>query len=390
MLSGTDVVCMASIDWAFNWQVVQEVPLALARAGNRVLFVENTGVRRPALRDVPRLRARLGNWRRGLRRVGDGLEVLAPLLLPLPYLPWAARLNTRLLLRHVRRWRGQSARPLIVVTFLPTPLVRRLVRTLRPALGVYYCIDRLAESSPGAARLRRCEEEFFAEADLVLTATSGLREMAAPWAARLELLACGVRAEEFAQARAAAPSTAAPWEGIPGPIVGFTGSVRSELDLPLLRAVAELAPELSFVLIGPALADVRDLAARPNVRLLGPVTHAEVVQAMAHFDVGVLPYVRNAYTAHLMPEKTNEYLAAGLPIVATPLPELRLLAAQYPGVVAFAEEAPAFVTALRAALATSREPVAMGRRMAIAAGYDWSVQMAKMSGWMEALLASRS
>ena len=64
MLHGTNIVCLSSIDWAFNWQLPQEVASAFAAGGNRVLFVENTGVRRPTLKDASRLRARFRNWRR--------------------------------------------------------------------------------------------------------------------------------------------------------------------------------------------------------------------------------------------------------------------------------------------------------------------------------------
>ncbi|HEX7679234.1 MAG TPA: hypothetical protein VF713_13975, partial [Thermoanaerobaculia bacterium] len=64
MLQGTNIVCLSSIDWAFNWQLPQEVASAFAACGNHVLFVENTGVRRPTLKDAPRLRARFRNWRR--------------------------------------------------------------------------------------------------------------------------------------------------------------------------------------------------------------------------------------------------------------------------------------------------------------------------------------
>jgi len=46
---------MSSIDWESNRQNPQEVASAFAASDNRVLFIENTGLRRPALRDVPRL-----------------------------------------------------------------------------------------------------------------------------------------------------------------------------------------------------------------------------------------------------------------------------------------------------------------------------------------------
>ena len=54
MLQGASIVCLSSIDWSFNRQNPQEVALALAERGNRVLFIENTGVR---TRNPPRREA---------------------------------------------------------------------------------------------------------------------------------------------------------------------------------------------------------------------------------------------------------------------------------------------------------------------------------------------
>ena len=62
MLEGQSILCISSIDWDFIWQGHQQIMATLAEDGNKVLFVENTGVRRPRFRDVPRLRQRVRNW----------------------------------------------------------------------------------------------------------------------------------------------------------------------------------------------------------------------------------------------------------------------------------------------------------------------------------------
>lgn len=49
------IVCLSSIDWDFIWQQNQEVMLRFARGGTPVLFIENTGVRAPGFRDIPRI-----------------------------------------------------------------------------------------------------------------------------------------------------------------------------------------------------------------------------------------------------------------------------------------------------------------------------------------------
>ena len=74
--AAADILCISSIDWDFIWQGHQEIMSTLAADGHRVLFVENTGVRAPNMRDLPRVRQRIRNWWRGtkgFRSTGKGM-----------------------------------------------------------------------------------------------------------------------------------------------------------------------------------------------------------------------------------------------------------------------------------------------------------------------------
>jgi glycosyltransferase involved in cell wall biosynthesis len=389
MLQGTSIVCLSSIDWSFNHQNPQEVALALAEAGNRVLFIENTGVRRAALRDATRLWSRFQNWwraRGGVQRVAGGIDVFSPLLLPFPYSRAAISLNTRVLVRAVRAWRADGGGPLILITFLPTPLARAVIGELDPALVVYYCIDRLAESSPGARRVVHSERRLLSEVDLVLVTSSVLYQMAAEVTTRVDLLVSGVRVKEFERARRSRAERHKEFATLSRPVVGYIGSLRSSTDLALLTSAAKLAPDLQFVVAGPRFVDVTSLATQPNVRLLDAIPHEDVINYMVRFDAGVLPYVINDFTAGIMPVKLKEYLAAGLPVVATRLPEVCRFAEQHPGLVRFAGDQQEFVAALRTAL-SDNAPEAVERRVAVARQYEWSGQMARMTELIRQALA---
>ncbi|HEV7571103.1 MAG TPA: glycosyltransferase [Thermoanaerobaculia bacterium] len=392
MLRGATIVCLSSIDWAFNWQIPQEVASAFAASGNRVLYIENTGVRRPSVRDAARLRDRSRNWWRapgGVKPAIENLDVLSPLLLPFPYARTGLALNERVLVRAIRAWIGRDdPHPLIVITFLPTPLARAVIHRLEPDLSVYYCADRLAETSAQAKKLRQSEPLLLAEAGLVLTTSHGLQKTAAAIAKRVEYLSCGVRSAEFERARRSGARRPAALEGLSGPLVGFTGTLRNEIDVALLTEAARLAPDLNFVFVGPVAVDVTHLAAQKNVRFLGAVPHADVVTYTASLNVGILPYVLTDYTADVMPVKLKEYLAAGLPVVATHLPEVCRFADQHPGTISFADTPETFAAALRRAIAEDT-PASAERRMEIARHYDWTVQMSQMSAWVESALAAR-
>jgi glycosyltransferase involved in cell wall biosynthesis len=264
-------------------------------------------------------------------------------------------------------------------------LVAGSMSVLQPDLTVYYCADRLVETSPQAGKLRKSEPLLLAEAGLVLTTSHGLQKTAVSIARRVEFLQCGVRSAEFARAR---HSGADPFAGMAGPIIGFTGTLRNEIDVTLLTEVVALARDLNFVFVGPVAVSIARLAAHKNVRFLGAVQHADVVRYTGGFDVGMLPYLLTGYTADVMPVKLKEYLAAGLPVVSTHLPEVCRFADQHPGLIAFASDAATFVRALRQA-AADKEPESVERRMEIARHYDWSEQMSQMSAWMESALASR-
>ena len=159
------MLCISSIDWDFIWQGHQEIMSTLAAQGHRVLFLENTGVRSPKLRDLPRLRQRIRNWwrsTRGFREERPNLFVYSPIVLPLPYSRIARWINRVLMMQSLRRWMRAVgfSRP-VVWTFLPTPLAHELIDHLDPSLTIYYCIDDLASSSPEARsitveRSRRC------------------------------------------------------------------------------------------------------------------------------------------------------------------------------------------------------------------------------------------
>src|SRR5438094_1375467 len=183
ILRRSDIVCISSIDWDFIWQGHQEIMSTLAAEGHRVLFVENTGVRAPNMRDLPRVRQRIRNWWRGtkgFREERPNLFVYSPLLVPLPYSRVARSVNRLLLVRALRRWmRAIGFHRPIVWTFLPTPIALDLIDALDPELTIYYCIDDLAASSPGAKRIISSEQRLFAQADLVFVTSERLRERAA-------------------------------------------------------------------------------------------------------------------------------------------------------------------------------------------------------------------
>lgn len=151
---------------------------------------------------------------------------------------------------------------------------------------------------------------------------------------------------------------------IPRPIIGFLGFTFVKLDLTLLTRVAEENPNMSFVLVGPAdgakvwsntppriarLFNTRwkKLSALPNVYHIDYVKRTDVRRVLHEFDVGITPYdVTQKPVTYGNPIKTYEYLAAGKPVVSTPIKTILNLS-QY---VYFAKDSDEFSEMIQKAL----------------------------------------
>lgn len=389
-MAALPIVTFSSIDWDYVWQGHQEVMTRLAEAGHPVLFVENTGLRRPRVSDWARIRRRavtLASSSSRQRMAVAGLEILPPRILPFPYSSTAVALNRRLLEPSIRKWVARHPGPPIVWTYLPTPLVHALAAQLSPALLVYYCVDDLPASSDLARAIIPSENEMFRVADLVFVTSQKLREKALRHRSAVEVFPPGVAYERFEAVRTHPPP--APLDmGLARPIVGYVGGLHRWFDVSLLQNIAATLPDVQFLLIGPATVAVDSLAALKNVHLLGARPHEDVPGYLAHVDVAIIPYVLDDYTASVFPTKLVEYLAMGLPVVSTPIPEVEAFRSRHGGLVDTAATADAFAASIRHAL-TTQSPAARQERVNVAAHESWGVRVDGMRQQIRLALAQK-
>jgi len=108
-----------------------------------------------------------------------------------------------------------------------------------------------------------------------------------------------------------------------GPILGFTGGLDWWVDVPLviaaLRAVQRVRPAACLLVVGDGGRAGELRAAGPDVVVTGFVPPSEVPAYVALFDVGLVPFVKNALTDAMLPIKVFDYGAARKPAVSTPL-----------------------------------------------------------------------
>ena len=375
-LRDRDIVCVGFADWDTElWTNQHHLMSRLARH-NRVLFIESLGLRQPQLarRDLTRIVRRL---RRGLAppRRRDGLHVLSPLVLPFHRYRAVRALNARLLSVLVRRTVRRLGFGADTILWAYVPQAEVLLDVLEPALAIYHCVDDMAvQTGIDTAAFRAAEARFAARAELVLASAPALVQ-------RMQTLSDNVLyapnvADTQLFATALAPGALDPaLAALPAPRIVFTGAiVQAKLDFELLIELARARPDWSFALVGPVgpgdpRTDVSHLAAEPNIHLLGPRVYSELPAVLRAADAGLIPYARNVLTQSIFPMKVYEYLAAGRPVVSTPLPALEEIAE-----VATAPDAEGIAALLDRALAEDTEEQ-RAERSRVAASHSWEQRL---------------
>ncbi len=393
MLRDRNVVCVSTIDWDFLWQEHQGVMSVLARAGNRVLFIENTGVRSPGWKDRGRVLARLRKWWSGegrFRTIADNVTLYSPLALPFPYSPIAQRINRAAVCGTIGRWleRNGFAEP-ILFTFLPTQFTLDLIDAVRPVLSIFYCTDKLSETSRAARRILPYERRVIERAELVFASSERLVDYCRARNPETHCFPIGVSLEKFERAWRGESPVPEDMAGLPRPVIGMVGGLRQCVDQPLLRELSRRLPHATLALVGPEQVPMTELGALSNVHLLGAKPHELIPAYINAFDVCLIPYAVDAFTNNISPAKLNEYLALGKPIVSTDLAEARRFNQAHGAVIRLGATREEFVAQVEAALAEDPYARRLERR-AVAEVNSWDRRVEAMALLIEARLFERS
>jgi glycosyltransferase involved in cell wall biosynthesis len=299
-------------------------------------------------------------------------RIIQPRVLPWHNLAPVRAFNTSSLTRAIGaalRDLGTTKAPLLVTG---TPPSAPVLGRLGEVGSIYLCMDDFLHL-PGVSSwmLAPLERALLARVDATVATAQALVESKRPRSGRSHYLPQGVNYTHFATPQ----SVPADLAGLPRPYIGFAGGIAKPVDQGVLLRLADDHPRASIVLVGPVSVDVSALQ-RPNIHLLGARPYATLPAYVQAFDVGLIPYVLNEHTIAVDPLKLLEYLAAGIPVVTTDLPEVR----KYQHAVRIGASHDAFAAGVGAALA---EPPDRGRLRDVAREHDWSVradQLAEIMG----------
>lgn len=341
--------------------------------------------RRPSDIDVlflePYVRGRRNDFQ--LRRV-DGISVATvPFVKSVPGglfrvaldVPWIRGLVDREASRRVRTLLGRSGFDTGRETFVISNVYAVDVAAALPHdILVYDCND--AHSAfPGMPRWTRAYQKRTCRlADKVIASSDALRDDVTQIRGNdtdVELLGNGVDYERFARVASAAPHRARA-----RPVIGYLGAIAPWLDFEAIEHVARAHPEWDIVLVGPVIGGADSIIGRlaqlANVSVRPAVSYDEVPGVISQFTVGIIPKFSSELTRAMNPNKMYEYLACGVPVVATAFsPEV----SRYPEVVTAVRDVEAFERACAAFVAVDETVAARLRDAAdrIAAANDWDV-----------------
>lgn len=379
-----EIVYLSRVLWDGLYQRPQHLAVGLARRFP-VLFVDTP--RSTFFRRFVRPLAVRRPVRPLLWSPAPGLTVLCPPYVP--FLPgvWPPPFQYGLHSLFIR-WAARRLGMAQPIVSMQDPRDDYVLSALRPRLTCYDCIDDYAQIAPSPrARpiLQAKEADLLKRANLVFASSTELARRCAMSNRHVVLVPNGVDADHFSPAHT--PPSAPDLAAIPGPRLGYAGSLAPWVDLDLLMAVAHMRPDWSLVLVGPADGRIAPplaaLAALPNVHVLGERPYAAMPSYIQGFDVCLIPFRINALTQAVNPLKFFEYMAMGKPVVATRLPEL----AAFANVCGLADSPAGFAVEIEKALATTGDARLVEQRLAVARANTWEQRVATIS---EALLGAIS
>jgi glycosyltransferase involved in cell wall biosynthesis len=323
VLDAGDLVVLSHLRWNWVWQRPQHLISRLGRE-RRTIFVEE-----PIVAEVagPTIRVEGDD---AFSRVW--LEVPASGEGQVEYAAYEGRHYTGAIQALL------ADRPRDVWLYTPTALA--IAESLEPRLLIYDVMDDLASFADATPEMELMTRRAMALADIVFAGGRSLHRAAT--AARpgrqTHLFASGVEIDHYRRSR----SLRRPHER---PVAGYVGVIDERLDLELIATLADSLPGWDICLVGPsAKIDPATIPKRANILELGQQPYERLPEIMASFDVALMPFAINDATRSISPTKTLEYLAAGLPVVSSRVPDV---VSDWSAVVHLADDGESFADGCR-------------------------------------------
>lgn len=297
-----DVLCFSHLRWDFVYQRPQHLLSRFAQRGQRVFFIEE-----PVFSEITEPRFNVSPRE-------DNLFVVLP---QFPHGFDAEKTEntlSSLLNDLIEKYEIRD-----YINWYYTPMMISWGTNLKPLATVFDSMDELSLFKFAPPDLLANEEKLLAQADVVFTGGQSLYEAKKDRHHNIHAFSSSIDVKHFAKAFDVTEEPV-DQKAIAKPRIGFFGVVDERLDIGLLAEIAELRPNFQFIIIGPVVKiSENDLPRRENIHYLGGKKYDELPSYLAGWDVAIMPFALNESTRFISPTKTPEYLAAGKPVVSTPI-----------------------------------------------------------------------
>lgn len=302
--------------------------------------------------------------------LGERLIRVTPEVLPGLSRPLVAQVNRRIIAKQVSKAMGDLDGNAAAV--IEANILTSIMGLCGEGQQVYWAQDDFAGMASLVGNSRRAyqkaEARIARQADRIIAANPLVADTLRAQGLEVDLIPFGCDFEVFRKALDVKPANDV---DLPGPIAVFMGHIGDRIDLEILEAVAQNGS--SILLVGPRhprtdLHRFETLLAFPNVQWVGAKPFHELDQYLAHGTVGLLPYNLSDFNLGSFPLKTLEYLAAGLPVVATRLPAMSWLNTEH---IHLADSSVEFAELTSRLLAEGRDSTESQIRSSFAAGHTW-------------------
>ena len=295
---GFDVVCFSHLRWDFVFQRPQHLMTRFAKRGRIFVIEEPVGHEGEPFIQVSER--------------GSNVHICVP------HLPAGSENRVPGLVADLLRERGSEN----YISWFYTPMMLEWASELEPIAVVYDCMDQLAAFKGAPPELLDRERKLFEMADVVFTGGRSLYEAKKDQHHSVHAFPSSIDVQHFSKAldiNTDIPEQAS----VSRPRIGFAGVIDERTDIELLGTIADLRPEWNFIMVGPVVKiSEEDLPRRDNIHYLGQRAYDDLPSILAGWDAAMMPFALNESTRYISPTKTPEYLAAGLPVVSTPIADV--------------------------------------------------------------------
>jgi UDP-galactopyranose mutase len=298
-----DIICFSHLRWNFVYQRPQHLLSRFAK-NNRVFFIEEP------------------IWDAGLEtvsitRVSNNVTVVVPHLCSGNSGRFAVTFQKAMLDKLLDEMNITD-----YIFWYYSPMALAFSDHADPKLIVYDCMDELSSFMNAPPALKENEARLLKRADVMFTGGYSLYRAKKHLHHNVHPFPSSIDKEHFFSARAKSFEEEL-YNHIPHPRFGFYGVIDERFDMELLEKVASKKTHWSFILIGPVVKISEDnIPKLKNIHHLGAKSYEELPACLSGWDVSIMPFALNEATRFISPTKTPEFLAAGKPVISTPIADV--------------------------------------------------------------------